>query len=757
MNSQSEDKLRGILNKYRDKFPSRELPDNTLLERIIDENKLSIDEINELEEEILSRQRRHIGQYVTPRDLVSFITKLADIKDEDIVLDPVVGTGTFLNEVHNLNNKTKLYGIDIDGQIVRWARRFARYRKQEIIYINQNSLHDFPDFLPKADYIFANLPLGQRVKDPDVVNKYEINTSLLDELLIQKIFSSLSENGQAFVVVRESMLIGEGSTQKVREYLQQKGSIDAIISLPAEVFAPYTNIKTSILVFSKKKNKGTALYKLESIPKDNKIIEDIRNHLFGKITLYANVIEDLGSIQNWSVLKYLDDLERQNLLDTIPLEYELKKIGDICEINTVSPQDINPEEIDFIISSTYNPGKILDLENTQQKSNSARYFALKITDPKVSNIYLKALLGSNFADLTKVSKGMTIKFLTKKAIEDFEIPIVSEQAQDEIAMKLSNIKSIKDKLSGLITEIEKAENGNIFELTYDPEESLNNLVSKSNRYHQLLPKPLAVSYYSYTNIKNIDKKFENIVNSYSTVIKTLGFISLIALSTITDEKLPDKIRNEVDPSKPISDGVWGKIIQLSVKRFEDINCFLSDELRYIDYNEIVKLINDLTIDRNIKAHPNSSFSRIQKEKFILRFQNNLNRLLDNFSFLTNSPLVYFEKTEYPPRKVIHTVRYLIGDDMHDKEGSLELRDAFDQTLYLLKNMPNKSLSLYPLMIYEDSEEIESEDIFFFSGLDNRKDPYYTSITKGEKIVRPEYRDDVHKIFYYIPKEYSENV
>ena len=122
-----------------------------------------------------------------------------------------------------------------------------------------------------------------------------------------------------------------------------------------------------------------------------------------------------------------------------------------------------------------------------------------------------------------------------------------------------------------------------------------------------------------------------------------------------------------------------------------------------------------------------------------------------FSFLANFPLVYFEGTkENLPKKIVYTVTYLIGDEIYDREGDVEIKESFYKMLYLFNNMVHTNIPMYPLMLLEDSPEIGSRDIFMFSGLNNKGIPYYNSLMRGEKIERPDLQDEVYKIFYYIP-------
>lgn len=616
-------------------------------------NKTSKD-IDLFEQEFLDSFRRAMHQYVTPSVLVKFLANIIEPKDHEVVLDPVCGTGSFLKEIRKINSNTSLFGIDIDKKQIDFANKLNELRNDNITYVNQDSLEPFPTFIPKADYIFANLPFGVNNLKKDVLKDYEIQSKRLDVLLIQKIIDSLKEGGIAFIIITEDLLFST-PTKNLRDYISKKVSLDAILSLPVGTFAPYTNIKTSILILSKRKRNRTVLYELDNVREDSLLIKDIRNYLYEGDTSYGIPVGEFSRRTNWTVSHYLNEIQSKELFKSIPFKYKLVKLEDICEIKSLSPKEIKENSFDLIISSRYNPGKLLLWEDIEEKGENSRYYVLNITDPKVSSDYLRVILNSPFGKLENISSGLSIKVIKSEDLNNFEIPIVENDIQNEIIIKLNNIKAIKDKFDNEITKIEKVERGNFFKEHYEPDESLSKLITKWEKYHSLLPKPIAISYYSYKNTNNIDKKFDNIITSFSTIIKTLGLISLIGLSTVSDEELPSKIRGEIDITKPISDGVWGKIIQLAVKRSSDMNCFLSEELKYIDYKEIVALLNELTESRNLKAHSTRAFSEIEKKAFIAKFQTNLERLVDLFSFLANFPLVYFEGTkENLPKKIVYT-------------------------------------------------------------------------------------------------------
>jgi len=65
----------------------------------------------------------------------------------------------------------------------------------------------------------------------------------------------LKKNGKAAVVIPEGVLFNSGKAYKAtREILLKDCDLEAVVSLPSGVFNPYTGVKTSILLFTKKQS-----------------------------------------------------------------------------------------------------------------------------------------------------------------------------------------------------------------------------------------------------------------------------------------------------------------------------------------------------------------------------------------------------------------------------------------------------------------------------------------------------------------------
>lgn len=122
-------------------------------------------------------------------------------------------------------------------------------------------------------YIIANPPFTGKIDSPRVSEnldrvyppKYgsskknirKKQTVQSELLFLERIVYMLEEGGQAAVIVPEGVLFNSGKAHKrIREILMTDCNLDGVISMPSGVFLPYTAVKTSILLFTKRKWKN---------------------------------------------------------------------------------------------------------------------------------------------------------------------------------------------------------------------------------------------------------------------------------------------------------------------------------------------------------------------------------------------------------------------------------------------------------------------------------------------------------------------
>lgn len=112
-----------------------------------------------------------------------------------------------------------------------------------------------PPFTGKVDSIRISQNLD-RVYPPQFDKEgNRKNITVQSELLfLERIIYMLEEGGRAAVIVPEGVLFNSGKSHKaIRKLLLTDCTLEGVISLPSGVFLPYTGVKTSILLFSKRK------------------------------------------------------------------------------------------------------------------------------------------------------------------------------------------------------------------------------------------------------------------------------------------------------------------------------------------------------------------------------------------------------------------------------------------------------------------------------------------------------------------------
>ena len=233
------------------------------------------------------------GQFRTPRHLIQFMCEIIDPDSTDNICDPACGTGGFLLGAYqhiltkhtsddetiedengfmrfkrfggnritepgiwNKLNENTFFGFDIDQTMVRIGLMNLMLHGVKIPQIeNLDTLSEKYDQLyPNTQYsvIMANPPFTGRIDKGGMSDHLKINGTQSELLFLSRISKMLCPGGKAAVIVPEGVLFGSSKAQKqTKEILLKDNQIEAVISLPAGVFKPYTGVKTAILVFTK--------------------------------------------------------------------------------------------------------------------------------------------------------------------------------------------------------------------------------------------------------------------------------------------------------------------------------------------------------------------------------------------------------------------------------------------------------------------------------------------------------------------------
>jgi type I restriction enzyme M protein len=245
------------------------------------------------------KQAGELGQFRTPRHIIRAIVEIVDPKIGETIYDPAAGTAGFLVAAYNhirltnsspgaiqeveidgkmqrrglgdklsiaqvsaLQNKT-FFGNDVDPKMVRLATMNLTLRGLPNVHILlRNVLTTALDAerraqlgLPQEGYnvVLANPPFSGRVDKDRIVDDVKVGTTTATELLFLKyMMDSLRSGGRCGVIVPDGVLFGPtGAHKELRRQLLENNRVEAVLSLPGGVFQPYSNVKTSVLIFRK--------------------------------------------------------------------------------------------------------------------------------------------------------------------------------------------------------------------------------------------------------------------------------------------------------------------------------------------------------------------------------------------------------------------------------------------------------------------------------------------------------------------------
>lgn len=302
------------------------------------------------------------GQFRTPRHLIKLLAELTEPKLGDRIADPACGTGGFLLGAYQyiltdlvrkkkpknvqpdedgflratsssfISKKDKktlndsFFGFDIDTTMVRLGLMNLMMHGIDNPHINyKDTLSKSYNETGNYDIVLANPPFTGKLDKNDVNPELGIDTGSTELLFLARISRMLRPEGKAAVIIPEGVLFGSTNAQKAtREILLKDNKLEAVISLPAGAFKPYTGVKTAILVFTK-------------------VVDDSKTWNTEKVWFYA-----LGN-DGYS----LDDSRRklkENPLPSVKAEYASRKAKlptDRKNHFFVSIDEIQENDLDF--------------------------------------------------------------------------------------------------------------------------------------------------------------------------------------------------------------------------------------------------------------------------------------------------------------------------------------------------------------------------------------------------------------------------
>lgn len=272
------------------------IPDEVTLKRaldIIDEidfSQLDADVKGDLYEDLLSQIEAagELGQFLTPRHVIRYMVAMINPKIGETVFDPASGSGGFLLNAYEwikLQNsdpklvdeynkvkrgpgdklgkkqwqflqKETFFGQDIDPEMVRLSLMNFFLRGLEESDIKRKDTIAGPEDeedLQRYDVVMTNPPFAGKVDKERIKKSLPVKSTKTQVLFLGYVIDALKPNGRGGIILPEGTLFGVTRDNKeIRRYLLENCLLQAVVSMPAGVFQPYSGVKTSVLIFKKK-------------------------------------------------------------------------------------------------------------------------------------------------------------------------------------------------------------------------------------------------------------------------------------------------------------------------------------------------------------------------------------------------------------------------------------------------------------------------------------------------------------------------
>ncbi len=274
------------------------IPDNVVLKQTIevinsiDFSSLDTDVKGDLYETLLAslKSAGELGAFLTPRHIIRAMVEMANPKIGETIFDPACGTAGFLitayewikfknsnpKNLEKKNGRMLGYGDKLNGK--QWdflvkntffgqdvSPEMARLALMNLILHGLEGAHvrrkdtiagtEDEEDLNIYEVVLTNPPFAGKINKERIKPSLPVKSNKTQVLFLGYVINSLKPGGRAGIILPEGSLFGTNKDDKeIRRYLLESTELQAVVSMPAGVFQPYAGVKTSFLIFKKRKN-----------------------------------------------------------------------------------------------------------------------------------------------------------------------------------------------------------------------------------------------------------------------------------------------------------------------------------------------------------------------------------------------------------------------------------------------------------------------------------------------------------------------
>lgn len=193
---------------------------------------------------------------ITPEVITMYVSHLIECiygEEKISIADFASGSGSFLINIAALvKGEKELTSVDVDSNYVRLQQNIFNLLEIPVEIINQDALK--PLNIKKQDVIVSDVPFGYYADEDNSLNfklcsneGYSMNALLF----IEQVSNYLEENGVGMLVVPKQILELEDSFKK---FIEEDINLNAVITLPDEMFKNASQQKAIILITKKGQN-----------------------------------------------------------------------------------------------------------------------------------------------------------------------------------------------------------------------------------------------------------------------------------------------------------------------------------------------------------------------------------------------------------------------------------------------------------------------------------------------------------------------
>ncbi len=226
--------------------------------------------------------KAELGQYLTPRPIVQLAITILNPGPDDVLADPACGSGGFLlyglNYVSQRNPDLNvaqyasqhLVGVELNERLAHLAMvTMVLHGDGHSNVFCANALSAWPTLTAvsrltpaSCDVVATNPPFGGIVSEPETLEQFDLGSrgsirrAQKSELLfLERCIELLKAGGRPgrLALVLPDSVLTTVSLQYVRQFIQDRCHVLAVISLPSHTFAPAgIGVKASLVVLQRR-------------------------------------------------------------------------------------------------------------------------------------------------------------------------------------------------------------------------------------------------------------------------------------------------------------------------------------------------------------------------------------------------------------------------------------------------------------------------------------------------------------------------